>query len=211
MYVPRAFEVADQPTLDAFIQDYSFATLFNLVDGKPFATHLPLILDRAKSANGSLLGHVAVANPHWRVLDNQQETLAVFQGPHAYISPNWYTTSQAVPTWNYTAVHVYGSTRLMEESELSSFVDSLTALYEAAASPLDPYRVDPELKAQLLRGIVGFVLDIDRVEGKFKLSQNRSLEDQLGVVKHLDMSRDPIAQALASLTSSRIADGGAPP
>jgi transcriptional regulator len=204
MYTPKAFEVTDGPLLDEFIALNSFATLVSNLDGKPFATHLPLVLDRSLSAKGSLLGHVAIANPHWHAFETPQDTLAIFQGPHAYISPNWYKTAQAVPTWNYAVVHVYGVGRLMDEQELSGLVDRLTEVYEAEASPNEPYRVDVQLKSQLLKSIVGFVLDINRIEGKFKLSQNRSLADQLGVLSNLERSLDPGVQALASLTRIRL-------
>ena len=100
MYIPQSFEVSDESVLDDFIASNSFAILISTINGSPFATHLPLILDRTESPQGVLLGHVARANPHWRVFDGKQPALAIFHGPHAYISPSWYVTSPAVPTWN---------------------------------------------------------------------------------------------------------------
>ena len=211
MYIPKAFEVSDRAVLDAFIDNNSFATLVSAVDGTLFATHLPLILDRAQSPQGILLGHVAGANPHWRGFDGQHEALAIFHGPHAYISPRWYATSPAVPTWNYAAVHVYGVPHVVEDHAwLSDLVDRLITIYEAGMPQPWPGVLPADFKANLLKAIVGFVLDITRVEGKFKLSQNRPLEDQLGVVRHLEASTDPVAQALGELTKKRLGTGVKP-
>src|SRR5579871_5873948 len=101
MYIPKAFEVTDRAALHDFIEGNSFATIVTSVEGAPFATRLPFILDRGAGASGTLIGHVARANPHWRSFDGRAQALAMFDGPHAYISPSWYVTSPAVPTWNY--------------------------------------------------------------------------------------------------------------
>jgi transcriptional regulator len=205
MYIPKAFQISDISVLEAFITHNSFATLVSTVDGTLFATHLPLILDRTELSQGILLGHVARANPHWRAFGGQQEALAMFHGPHAYISPSWYTTSPAVPTWNYAVVHVYGVPRLVEDEVwLAHLVDRLVALYEADMPAPWPGVLPAEFKANLLKAIVGFTMDITRVEGKVKLGQNRPLGDQLGVVRHLEMSADPIAQALGELTKQQL-------
>jgi transcriptional regulator len=129
----------------------------------------------------------------------------MFHGPHAYISPSWYTTSPAVPTWNYAVVHVYGVPHVVEDGVwLANLVDRLVALYEAGMSTPWPGVLAAEFKANLLNAIVGFTMDITRVEGKFKLGQNRSLGDQLGVVRQLEASVDPIAQALGELTNQQL-------
>jgi transcriptional regulator len=128
MYIPKAFHVSDRSVLDAFITHNSFATLVSTVDGTLYATHLPLIFDRTPSSPGVLLGHVARANPHWRAFDGHQEALAIFHGPHAYISPSWYATSPAVPTWNYAVVHAYGVPHVVEDDAwLAHLVDRLVA------------------------------------------------------------------------------------
>ena len=208
MYIPKAFQVSDSAVLDAFITHNSFAMLVSTVDGTLFATHLPLILDRTQSWQGVLLGHVARANPHWRVFDGQQEALAIFHGPHAYISPSWYTTSPAVPTWNYAVVHVYGVPQIVEDEVwLANLVDRLVALYEAGMPAPWPGVLPADFKANLLKAIVGFTMEITRVEGKFKLGQNRPLGDQLRVVGHLEANADPIAQALGELTKQQLGQG----
>ena len=205
MYIPTAFHISDPVLLEAFIRRHSFATLVSSLNGSHFATHVPLIFDPAQGLQGTLLGHVARGNPHWHAFDGQQEALAVFHGPHAYISPNWYASSVAVPTWNYAVVHVYGIPRIIEDPPwLSDSVDRLTAIHEADQE--QPWRgnLSADLRADLLKAIVGFVIDIDRVEGKFKLGQNRSLEDQLGVVRNLENHADPVAQALGELTKNQL-------
>ena len=206
MYIPEEFQVSDSRVLADFIASNSFATLISPMQGSLFATHLPLILDQSSSKEGVLLGHVARANRHWQAFDGQQEALAIFHGPHAYVSPRWYaSTSPAVPTWNYAVVHVYGVPRVVaDEQWLSDFVDRLVTIYEA--DKLQPWsdKLPPDLRASLLKAIVGFTMDITRIEGKFKLGQNRSLEDQLAVVDHLEAGPDPMAQELGKLTKQRL-------
>lgn len=208
MYIPKSFQVSDPEVLAAFIRAHSFATLISTREGTPFATHLPLLLDQGASPQGMLLGHVARANPHWQVFDGQGEALAIFHGPHAYISPTWYAAGPAVPTWNYAAVHVYGAPRLIEgEAQLAALVDRLVATYEAPQPKPWSGELPPEYKAKLLQAIVGFEMEIVRIEGKFKLGQGRSPEDQLGVLGQLASSADPVAQALGVLARSQFPPG----
>ena len=205
MYIPKAHQISDRAILDEFITMNGFATLISTVDGSPFATHLPMILDRTESAQGVLLGHVARANPHWRAFDGQREALAIFHGPHTYISPSWCVTPLALPTWNYAVVHVYGAPRVVDEEEWrSNLVDRLIAIHEAGMPKPWPGEFPADFKANLLQAIVGFVIEIERVEGKFKLAQNRPLEDQLGIVRHLEASPDPVAQALGAFTKKQF-------
>ncbi len=206
MYTPKAFQVSDSRVLAEFIANNSFATLISSVQGSLFATHLPLILDQSRSSQGALLGHVARANRHWQAFDGQQEALAIFHGPHAYISPSWYTSSSpAVPTWNYAVVHVYGVPRVVDDEQwLSDFVDRLVTIYEADKPQPWPGILPADLRASLLKAIVGFTMDITRVEGKFKLGQNRSLDDQRAMVGHLETQADPVAHVLGKFTKQRF-------
>lgn len=206
MYCPEAFVVSDPERLQGFIEQYSFATLVNTVDGRPFATHLPLLLDPNTSAQGALLGHMARANPQWQAFESGQEVLAIFQGPHAYISPSWYETTPAVPTWNYATVHVYGAPRIIEGSErLAALVDRLTAVYESGMPQPWPGDIPMDFKQKLLKAIVGFVIDITHIEGKFKLGQNRPLADQQAVAQRLATQADPVAHELSKLTLAQLA------
>jgi len=205
MYIPKAHHVTNRAILDEFITMNGFATLISTVDDSHVATHLPLILDRTESAQGVLLGHVARANPHWRAFDGEREALAIFHGPHTYISPSWCVTPLALPTWNYAVVHVYGAPRVVDEEEwVSKLVDRLIAIHEAGMPEPWPGDLPTDFKANLLQAIVGFVIEIERVEGKFKLAQNRPLEDQLGIVRHLEASPDPVAQALGAFTKKQF-------
>ncbi len=190
MYIPSSFEVTDSETLHEFIEQYSFATLITTVDGVPYATHLPLLLDRTTGPFGTLQGHFAKANPHWKSLEQSGESLAIFHGPHTYVSPRWYSGSKpAVPTWNYAVVHAYGTVALRNESEwLDGFLKRMAIKYEANAD--QPWQNDlpADLDEQLKQAIVGFEIKVTRLEGKFKLGQNRSVEDQLGVIAGLDQA-----------------------
>jgi transcriptional regulator len=201
MYVPKAFAVTDREVLHSFVEANSFATLVTTVAGAPFATRLPLILDRTTGAHGTLIGHVARANPHWRSFDGKTMALAMFDGPHAYISPHWYATSPAVPTWNYATVHAYGTPRVIDDpSRVEEIVDRLTATYEAALpQPWSAREIPAEFKASLLKAIVGFEMPIDRIEGKFKFGQNRPIEDQVAMLAQLEAGGDAGSHQLADL------------
>lgn len=215
MYLPKAFEVTDLSTLHEFIETYSFATLVTVAGEQPIATRLPLILDRTSGRQGTLLGHVARANPQWRSFDGDRQCLAMFDGPHAYVSPSWYATSPAVPTWNYATVHVYGIPRPIHDAEqLSALVDRLVGAYEAGMPQPWPGALPADFKATMLKAIVGFAIEIDRIEGKFKMGQNRPAEDRIATVVRLESSSDPAARALAQLTRKHLgldAPAGASP
>jgi transcriptional regulator len=215
MYIPKAFEVTDLSTLHEFIETYSFGTLVTVAGEQPVATRLPLILDRTRGRQGTLLGHVARANPQWRSFDGDRQCLVMFDGPHAYISPSWYATSPAVPTWNYTAVHVYGIPRPFHDAgQLAELVDRLVGIYEGKMTEPWPGKLPGDFKAAMLKAIVGFTIEIDRIEGKFKLGQNRPVEDRSGAVARLERSSDRTARELAEITRKRLrldAAAAAPP
>jgi transcriptional regulator len=195
MYVPAAFKVEDRSVLYDFIERYSFATLITTAEGIPFASHLPLLLDRERDV---LLGHLARANPHWRGFDGTQEGLVIFSGPHAYISPSWYATSPAVPTWNYAAVHVYGAPRLFDDPEsLRGLLVRLVNRYEAGSDRPWQYDLPENYRQRMERAVVGLEVPVARIEGKFKLGQNRSAEDRQGMLARLKAG-NANAQALAS-------------
>src|SRR5947209_4161347 len=130
MYIPTAFAEQDRARLHAFVEAYSFGLLVSTHGGEPFATHLPLLLERDAGPHGTLVGHMARANPHWRELDGRA-VLAVFSGPHAYVSPAWYEAEHVVPTWNYVAVHAYGTCRLVDDpAALAGILTATVAAYE---------------------------------------------------------------------------------
>ncbi|MDH5559056.1 MAG: FMN-binding negative transcriptional regulator [Alphaproteobacteria bacterium] len=180
MYVPKHFAGEDRAAMDAVIRDNPFGLLVGALDGSPYATHLPFLLDGDR-----LLAHFARANPHWKSIDGKTEMLAVFSGPHAYVSPRWYEAQQAVPTWNYAAVHVYGAPRVIDDPvAVRDLLDRLVGEYEGDAWSLDGQEAD--FTDRMSRAIVAFEMPIDRIEGKFKLSQNRPAEDRKRVADELD-------------------------
>lgn len=205
MYVPKHFSEQDANTLFRLISDYSFGTLITCADHRPAITHLPFIVDSNQGQQGVLLGHFAKANSHWRTIGVDTRGTAVFLGPHSYISPNWYEDRAQVPTWNYTAVHVMGPVQLVTEADqVLDIVTRLTEFNESTQSA--PWQVDnarPNLE-KMLNAIVGFRIPIEDIQGKYKLSQNRTRADQAGVVQALREDDDPLRATVASLMQHRL-------
>ncbi len=195
MYIPNATHVEEQARLLAFMQANSFATLVSLVNGQLFATHLPLTIV-AEGETLWLRGHVAKANPHWQELATQNEVLVIFQGPHAYISPSLYEKRESVPTWNYIAVHAYGAARLIQDEAgllavLAELIAANEPTYQAQWDSLpDKFRLG------MLQGIVAFEINVTRLEGKFKLGQNRPAGDQARMVAALEAHPDTAISTL---------------
>jgi transcriptional regulator len=174
-------------------------------DGAPVVSHLPFVLDPATGQHGTLYAHVARQNPQWQDFDGSREVLAIFQGPHGYISPRWYRPGNAVPTWNYATVHAWGVPRIVEDPAAARRQQSaLTAAYEGDRS--DAWSLDTQPDAYIegmLHGIVTFELPIARLEGKYKLSQNRSSEDRTGIVAGLRATGSAGDAELARLMAAR--------
>ena len=204
MYLPSAFRQDDLAELHAQLQASPFALLTSAGATGVQASHLPLLLAPDEGEFGTLYGHFARANPHWRDLQGGAEALAVFSGPDAYISPDWYPAKaehgKVVPTWNYIAVHARGPVELIEEPErLLQIVSRLSDQHESGRER--PWAVSDaprEYIDSMLRAIVGFALPIRRLEGKWKLGQNRSAADQAGVRDGLAASPSPGDRELAA-------------
>ncbi len=202
MYIPKLNAETDVKKLHDLMRAHNFAVLFS-AQPDPFATHLPFILDDERGPQGTLVTHLAKANPHWQQLDPEQEVLVVFQGPHSYISSRWYAPPTTVPTWNYAAVHAYGKPRLIFDSAtLRELVMQLVAFHEPAEKLPD---FDANLPENLLQAIVGLEIEITRLEGKFKFSQNKSVADQAGVITALSQSADSTEQAVAQIMQANLA------
>jgi transcriptional regulator len=205
MYVPEAFRETDADAVRALIAEYPLATLVTQAeDGALTANHIPFLLDRSRGEHGTLVGHVARANPLWRV---PGPALAIFIGPDGYVSPNWYPSkhehASVVPTWNYAVVHAHGTLRAVDDPGLLlGIVGALTRHHEtavAARSGTEPWRVDdapPDYIARMLKAIVGIEIEVTRVEGKSKLSQNRSDADRTGVAAGLRAEGNPLADRI---------------
>jgi transcriptional regulator len=196
MYNPTQFREADVPTIHAAIRAAGLATLVTTSPDGLLATPLPLLLDPEPAPYGALLGHVARANPQWQRSAPDVDGLAMFQGPDAYITPSWYETKRAtgkvVPTWNYVAVHAYGRVEFIEDAEwLLGLVTRLTQRHEGErAAPWAVSDAPPDFVRSQLKGIVGVRMTIARLEGKWKMSQNRVAEDRAGVVAGLRAEGD---------------------
>jgi transcriptional regulator len=206
MYIPSAFELSDPIKIKEVISANSFAILISKDEGGSlFASHLPFLFKPEWGAGGKLISHMARANRHWQLFNEKEEALIIFNGPHAYISPSWYVSEVAVPTWNYVTVHVYGRPKLMEtDAELNTVLDETVKTHEAGlTNPWIPNLPD-ELKAKLNQAIVGFEIEITRIEGKFKLGQNRSKEDQEKMIRTLRNSGGAESLRLASLMEAEL-------
>ncbi len=202
MYTPRAFVVQDPATLQELIHRYSFATLVTAADGPPTATHLPLLLED-RGEHGTLVGHVARANPQWRAFDGHTEALAIFSGPHGYVSPSLYATQPSVPTWDYMVAHVYGAPRVVEDEEtVRRLVLGLVERFESGRPhPFEPAYPEDWFH-NMMRGIVAFELPITRIEGSFKLSQNRTETDRASVATAFAASESQEERAVAEAMRS---------
>jgi transcriptional regulator len=206
VYLPPAFTEKRQNILMAHIERYDFGLLVtNGADGL-VASHIPFLIER-DGEQLHLHGHLARPNPQVVDLARGGEVLAIFHGPHAYISPNWYETGPSVPTWNYADVHAYGTVQLVEDDEwLRRFLARLSARHEAR-NPV-PWRVQDLPGAYvetMLKGIIGLDIAVTRLEGKYKLSQNRPAADRPSVIGALEAQSDPDAQAVARLMRDREA------
>lgn len=183
MYIPKHFKIDDEEVMYDFIEKYGFATLFSQHKGEPYATHLPLMLNKSEK---TLYGHFARPNEQWKDAENQQ-VLAVFQGPHCYISPTWYETTKAVPTWNYVSIHLYGKMEIIEDRKLIfESLNDLVNKYETPDSPYNLNDVEASFIEGMSKGIVAFRINITKIEAKAKLSQNHPVERQELIIKHLE-------------------------
>ena len=201
MYTPPSFQGSDDvAAMHDVIRRYNFATLITPEGGGPHVTHLPFLLDAERGPNGTLVAHLARANPHWKAFEGGGDSLVIFVGAHAYISPAWYDNPDTVPTWNYAAVHAHGRPAVIEDdARLREIVLELVAVHEAPPGKgWDPAHY-PEAVDRNRHGVVGFEMEMTRLEGKFKFDQKRSAADQEGVINALKSSGDPLARETADI------------
>ena len=213
VYLPPLFSETRTEVLVAHIERHDFGLLVSdggrAEGGDLIASQIPFLVER-RAGRLYLLGHLARANPQAADLEPARRALAIFQGPHAYISPSWYRAGPAVPTWNYATVHAYGEVRAISDAIwLRDLVDRLSERHEAR-EPAPPWRMRdlPEAYLQsMLNGIVGLELAVDRLEGKFKLSQNRPAADRPRIIAALERREDADSQAVARLMREREPPG----
>lgn len=204
MYSPDSFNESNIKRLTDFLYAYPFATLFSIKDAEPYVSHLPFLHQQDDSDYGKLFAHMARANPHWQILESAKQATIIFQGPHSYISPSWYS-SPGVPTWNYAVVHVHGTPKIIDDKEsIQEIVEKLTAIHESGRDRPWQANFSKQRKNQLLDSIVGFEILITDIKGKFKLSQNRPVEDQINVIKKLQQQNSGLSSTLAELMKSRL-------
>lgn len=207
MYTPFSFAENDLSKLHSCIEENSFATLVTTDSTGPVVSHLPLLLDRNDGSNGTLIGHMAKANSQWREITNG-DALAIFHGPHAYVSPGWLDEQNVVPTWNYVAVHATGKVKIVQEQcELLDIVRRYVNFYE---SPMpEPWQLgstDPEFVEKLLDAIVGFTIEISSIEGKWKLNQNHSEERRQKIIAGLQSRPGENNSYIANLMSATLGE-----
>ncbi len=197
LYVPAHFSARDRAAIARVVHDHPFATLLTPAGAEPIVTHLPLIHIADCEPHGTLLGHFARANPHWQAA-GAAESIAIFHGPHAYVSPSWYAEpAAAVPTWNYAVVHAHGRIELAgEPSETRAILDLMIQRFESPRRA--PWRLGltPERLEAMVGAIIGFRLRVKRIDAKFKMSQNRGPDDRARVAAALDT--EGYADALAT-------------
>lgn len=209
MYIPVVNREDDISELRRFVRANSFCILVSVTDRGLVASHIPVVLHESASGFGVLRGHLARGNSHWRDFNNDVETLAIFAGPQHFISASWYpgkkTHGREVPTWNYVAVHIYGRLRVIEDHDwllhhLKTLVDKNERIAETPWSVSD---APQEFIATQMRAIVGVELDVSRVEGKWKASQNRNDEDAAGVMAGLQSLGTPSSEVMRELVRER--------
>lgn len=189
MYVSELYAERDLPVLHDFIRRNSFATLITQHGGAPYASHLHVVLDEKAGAHGALIGHMPRRDAQFEDFAGGAEVLAVFHGPHAYVSPAWYEPNPMdAPTWNYTAVHAYGKARILPDEELADVLHRQVDEAERGNSPPWKLNLSPAMRERVAGAIAGFEITLHRIEGKFKLGQNRTEQDRRNVISRLSQT-----------------------
>ena len=197
MYIPHHYKNENIEEVKDFLAYNSFGILVNQVNGKPWATHIPLELGVDEKGNDILVSHISKANPQWKNFEENNEVLCIFNGPHSYISSSWYTEEE-VPTWNYIAVHVYGTVEILDEEAVLASLHRLVDKYETNSK--DPISIDNLSKKTMrqIKGVVGFQIKIDKIQAAYKLSQGRE-HDHPKIISELEEQKTSEAKAMARL------------
>ena len=195
MYIPPKYRQTRVEDVERFLKENAFGILVSQGNARPLATHIPMILEKDVEGQAWLVGHVAKANPHWKEFEQHPEVLAIFNGPHAYISSSWYKDEE-VPTWNYIAVHVQGHLQILDSDQLLNSLHKLVDKYEAGSEqPIRLENLSPATMRQI-RGIVGFRIRISEIHAASKLSQGRE-SDHPRIIKELEKRRGSMDQDIA--------------
>lgn len=195
MYIPHYYKNENVDEVKTFLKENSFGILVNQVDGKPWATHIPLELDTDDHGKDVLEGHISKANPQWKAFETSKEILCIFNGPHAYVSSSWYQEEE-VPTWDYIAVHVYGKLKVLSEEETMESLHKLVNKYEKdSKNPISLNDMSSKTLRQV-KGVVGFSIEITDIQAAYKLSQTRP-QDHAKIVSELSERKDPGSKLIA--------------
>ena len=194
MYIPDLYKNENQEAITAFLKENSFGILINQTNGKLWATHIPLELGTNKEGKTILEGHISKENPQWKSFAENDQILAIFSGPHSYISPSWYD-HENVPTWNYIAVHVYGKIKTIEGDAVIQSLKRLVDKYEQNSE--NPVRIEDLSKKTMMqsRGIVAFEIEIEEIQAQQKMSQNRDDKNYQNIISELEKTN--INQSIA--------------
>jgi len=199
MYIPGLFKLTDSETIRQFINDNGFGILINSVNGKIWATHIPMLLEKDKDQKDILTGHLSKANIQWKEFEKSQEVLVVFPANHSYISSSWYD-HENVSTWNYLAVHVYGTIHIIEGAELKEELAKIVNKYEFdMPNPVSVDRMTESFVQSEMKGIVGFKISISEIQAAQKLSQNRDDKNYLRIIEGLENKGDPDSLEMAKI------------
>jgi transcriptional regulator len=197
MYIPKLYRNDSLEEVADFLKNNGFAILVSQVNGRLWGTHIPLLTGKNKKGEDILHGHISKANPQWKSFNDGEEVLAIFMGPHAYVSSSWYE-HENVPTWNYIAVHVYGAITIYDESGLLDSLTKLVDTYESSSErPVSVAGMSPETLKENLSGVVGFEIVVKEVHSAKKLSQNRDDKDHENIIKQLEKTGDAPAKEIA--------------
>ena len=201
MYTASHYKNENLDEVREFLKQNSFGILINQTDGRPWATHIPLELDLDNEGKDILVGHISKANPQWKSFKGNEEVLAIFNGPHSYISSSWYKEEE-VPTWNYIAVHVYGKIQILNDEAVLDSLHKLVDKYEkASTNPVSIHNLSHKTMRQI-KGIVGFQISISDIQATYKLSQTRP-EDHPKIIEELEKTNNPGSQEIANIIKQK--------
>lgn len=203
MYIPRRYQEHDRDRILSFMKENSFAIMVSVKDGIPVASHIPLAVEKNMQGKDVLVGHISRGNEQKFTLTEGAKLLCIFPGPHAYISPRWYTAMN-VPTWNYLSVHAYGTLRIMEGDELKAALSRLINTYEQhLPHPVTMEELPGKMLEDDVRGIIGFEIMIDELQAASKLSQNRDEESYSNVINQLQAGDAPAGKVAEAMEMNK--------
>lgn len=195
MYIPQQYKNENLKEVKDFLENNSFGILISNNTGKPWASHIPLELDKDDKGNDILYGHLAKANSQWKHFTENDEVLCIFNGPHSYVSSSWYAEEE-VPTWNYIAVHIYGKLKIQDEDALMASLHKLVDKYEKQSrQPISLNNLSKNTLRQV-KGVVGFEIEIKKIQAAYKLSQGRQ-QDHPKIIEELDKIDSPGSKEIA--------------